>query len=243
MNLIIDIGNTVTKLAVFEGNKMLQKSVKEVLNMELLNQYFNDFPEIDAGIICSVADDSREISDYLSSILSFFLELDHHTHLPIKNLYQSRETLGYDRIADAVGAHTKFPGYNVLIIDAGTAITIDFITSKAEFIGGNISPGVILRAKALHKFTSKLPLVQLNKEPELLAKTTEDAIISGILNGAVFEIDGYISTLKKKYKNLKVILTGGDIKYFDKKLKNSIFVDSNLNLTGLNRILDYNNAK
>jgi type III pantothenate kinase len=243
MNLIIDIGNTVTKLAVFEGNKLLQKSVKEVLNLELLNQYFKDFPEIDAGIICSVADDSREISDYLASILNFFIELDHHTPLPIKNLYLSRETLGYDRIADAVGAHTIFPDYNVLIIDAGTAITIDLITNKGEFLGGNISPGVNLRARALHKFTSKLPLVQFNREPELLAKTTEDAIISGILNGAVFEIDGYISELKKDYKNLKIILTGGDIKHFDKKLKNSIFVDSNLNLTGLNKILDYNNVK
>lgn len=117
------------------------------------------------------------------------------------------------------------------------------MTNKGEFIGGNISPGINLRARALHKFTDKLPLVQFNKEPELLAKTTESAIISGILNGVFFEIEGYISVLEKKYKNLKVILTGGDYKHFDKKFKNSIFVDSNLNLTGLNTILAFNNVK
>ena len=163
-----------------------------------------------------------------------------NTRLPFKNLYLDKETLGFDRIAAAAGAQALFPGENIIIIDAGTAITIDVVTKEGQFIGGNISPGVDMRFKALNEFTSKLPLVKIEGETGITAKTTEDAIRFGVFNGIKYEMDGYIDAFNQIYENLKVILTGGDHKYFDKKLKNSIFADSNLTLKGLNKILQFN---
>jgi len=176
-------------------------------------------------------------------MLRQFIILSAETPLPIQNAYKTKLTLGYDRIADAVGAYSMFPGVNVLIIDAGTAITIDLLTAEGEFYGGNISPGLDLRFRALNEFTSKLPLIKKKEYHPFLGKTTEEAILSGVLSGAAFELDGYIDKLRIQYPDLKIILTGGDIKFFVKKLKNIIFVHSNLNLTGLNRILEYNVEK
>ena len=198
------------------------------------------FPALRRTVISSVTSQAGEISDYLRTTFDFFLELDHNTALPISNLYETPATLGYDRIADAVGANTIFPGKNVLVIDAGTAITIDLVTQDAKFIGGNISPGAGTRARALNTFTDRLPRVDLEGEYPLLGRKTEEAIRAGILNGIVFELEGYIHRLSGEYDDLQIILTGGDANYFDKKLNYSIFVHSYLNLTGLNRILDYN---
>jgi len=229
-------------MAVFRESELIEKISTENPDIETISYFLEKYPEIHSGIISSVADFSSEISDYLGNVLDIFLELDHRTSLPIKNRYLSPETLGYDRIAAAVGAKTLFPDDNVLVIDMGTAITIDLVSSEHEFIGGNISPGLGLRAKALHKFTRKLPLVAPKIENEIFGRTTEEAISSGIIQGIFYEIEGYINQMNLIYKKLKIVLTGGDVKYFDKKLKNSIFVDSNLNLKGLNRILDYNNG-
>ncbi|MBT6766833.1 MAG: type III pantothenate kinase, partial [Prolixibacteraceae bacterium] len=154
--------------------------------------------------------------------------------------YDSKETLGKDRIAAAVGAFDLYPDSNVLIIDAGTAITYDIINEKNQYLGGNISPGLEMRFKALHHFTGKLPLVKQNKFDKLYGNTTENAILAGVQNGLVFEVDKAIDTFKEFYNNLKVIITGGNAEFFDKKLKNSFFVHFNLIAMGLNRILEYN---
>ncbi|MFW5821220.1 MAG: type III pantothenate kinase, partial [Bacteroidota bacterium] len=199
-----------------------------------------EFPLIRKVIISAVRDFPSEISDYLKNILDYSIELDKNTPLPIENFYQTRESLGYDRIAGVAGAAKLFPLTNLLVIDAGTAICYDFINSSGQYLGGNISPGAYTRVKALNKFTAKLPLVQLRDNWSFPSKTTEEAIISGVLSGITYEIDGYITDLKHNYPDLKAVLTGGDIKLFDKKLKNIIFVDQNLNLYGLNRILEYN---
>ncbi len=240
MNLVIDFGNTATKIAVFSEGDMLLCRREDLLTLEMLREIMEIYAGLDCAIISSVASHPREIQDYISNIFNFFLELDHATPLPIRNLYETPATLGYDRIADAVGAHTIFPGKNVLVIDAGTAITIDLITGDGEFKGGNISPGAGIRARALNRFTSRLPLVSLDGDFQLMGRRTEEAIRAGILNGIIFELEGYIARIGHEYNDLQIILTGGDAKYFDKKLNYSIFVDSNLNLTGLNRILDYN---
>ncbi len=240
MNLVIDIGNTITKMAVFSGGKMLMSRREKILTIGILKDIMDAYPGLTGAILSSVVYHPKELEDYLSSIFDHFLELDYRTPLPINNLYETPSTLGYDRIADAVGANTIFPGRNVLIIDAGTAITIDLITGEGKFIGGNISPGATMRSRALHKFTGHLPLVDPAGDAALMARRTEEAIRSGILNGIIFELNGYIERLREEYHDLQIILTGGDANYFDKKLKYSIFVDLNLNLTGLNRILDYN---
>lgn len=240
MNFILDLGNTNVKFAVFENNKILYRNVWRKVEINDLKTVINEYPLIQKAIISSVIDYSSEILDYLKTILDCCIELDKNTPLPIENLYNSRETLGYDRIAGVVGAAHKFPDTNILVIDSGTAITYDLINSAGHFLGGSISPGANTRVRALNKFTAKLPLVDLVDSWSFPGKTTEEAIVSGVLSGIVYEIDGYIDDLKGNYPDLKAVLTGGDIKLFDKKLKNIIFVDSNLNLYGLNRILEYN---
>jgi type III pantothenate kinase len=193
------------------------------------------------AIISSVVNYSREIIDYLSNLYGTCIELNHATPLPLENRYATPETLGYDRIAAAVGAYTICPGKNVLVIDAGTAITYDIVTSRGEFLGGNISQGIEIRFKSLNKYTNRLPhLERPEAVPPLVGSTTREAIQSGIVNGLLFEMDGFIGAFTKKYPKLQVVLTGGDAKYFVGKLKNSIFVDPNLNLIGLNRILEHN---
>ncbi len=149
--------------------------------------------------------------------------------------------MGYDRIAAVTGAHTIYPNNNVLVIDAGTALTYDLVTAEGEYLGGNISPGMNMRFKALNKFTNRLPLLSINDEEiDLLGTSTEKAIKSGVVNGVLMEIEGFISSVSQKFTDLKVVITGGDAFSFEKRLKSSIFVISHLNLIGLNRILDYN---
>ena len=240
MNLIIDFGNTRVKIAVFNNREMIHHVISDTRSVSVFREVLEQFPDIEHAIISSVSDDPGEIRDYLDNVLQTCIELDKNTPLPIENLYQTKESLGYDRIAGVTGAAAKFRGSDILVIDAGTAITYDFINSKGQFLGGSISPGAYTRAKALNKFTARLPVVELNDSWTFPGTTTEEAILTGIMAGIVYEMDGYIYDLKTKYPGLETGLTGGDNKLFDKKLKNSIFVDSNLNLYGLNRILEYN---
>ncbi len=243
MNLIIDIGNTATKYYIFNSNKILYKgkiaSEKEVNYTSL----FNKFPEIRNIIISSVADDEANIPQAIKNKLQKFIYLDENTDLPIKNKYKTKKTLGKDRIAAVVGAYDIYPNQNVLVIDAGTAITFDFINENAEYEGGNISPGLNMRFKALGKFTHKLPKLSQTPDFKFIGTSTNEAIISGVQLGIIFETDAYIDEFKQKYDNLKVILTGGDAFFFVNKLKNSIFANSNLTALGLNRILQNNVEK
>ncbi|MDA3821836.1 MAG: type III pantothenate kinase [Bacteroidales bacterium] len=241
MNLVIDLGNSFGKIAVCEGSEIIESAIFEKISNKEIAYFITCYKDIKGAIFSSVTNHSRELIDYLDSSFDFFLELSNSTPLPLVNHYKTPETLGHDRIAAVTGAHTIFPERNVLVIDAGTAITFDMITSAGEYIGGNISPGLAMRFKALHRFTSTLPHLEADEdEIKQLGKTTDEAIISGVMNGIVYEIEGYINGFSNQYKNLQVVLTGGDANSFDKKLKNSIFVVSHLNLIGLNRILDYN---
>ncbi len=240
MNLVIDHGNTTVKFAVFSSYEMIDRIVEDDLSINTLKKIFKQYNSIDRAILSSVRLLNREIILTLENHLKYFLILDANTSIPLKNSYTSKDTLGYDRIADAVGAHTIFPGKNVLVIDIGTAITYDLVTSEGEFSGGNISPGMEVRFKALNQFTGKLPLVDPQPEFPMLGKSTHEAILSGVIKGIIFEMEGYIHEITYKYPDLKVVLTGGDAKFFEKTLKNIIFVDLNLTLSGLNRILEYN---
>ena len=241
MNLVIDLGNTQGKLAVCDGNEIIESVISDSISNKEIAYFLRNYKELKGAIFSSVVNHSRELIDYLSTSFEYFLELTNTTPLPLVNLYRTPETLGRDRIAAVTGAHTIFPGKNVLVIDAGTAITFDVLTVSGEYIGGNISPGLQMRFKALHKFTSRLPHLGPEEEGiQLLGKTTDEAIISGVVNGLVYEIEGYISRVSKEYRQLQVMLTGGDANSFAKRLKSSIFVVSHLNLIGLNRILDYN---
>lgn len=240
MNLIIDIGNTSVKLAIFPGSN-IQESVRlKTLHVKDIETIKKRFPDLKYSILSTVGGINKDVIPFLSGNFEYFVCLDASTPLPIENLYKTKETLGKDRIAAAVGANNIFPNRHVLVIDAGTALTMDFIRSDNRFMGGNISPGLNMRFKALHHFTKNLPLLSETDTFDQFGDSTENAIISGVQQGMIFEIDGYINHLKLTYPDLTIILTGGDSNFFEKKLKNSIFVNPDLTLIGLNRILIYN---
>ncbi|MBN1133042.1 MAG: type III pantothenate kinase [Bacteroidales bacterium] len=244
MNLVLDLGNTSGKIAVCDGTRVVEWAGYPKITSREIRYFHSVYKGLKGAIVSSVVNHSREIVDYLNNLFSICIELNSTTALPLLNKYKTPETLGYDRIAAAVGANTLFPGKNVLVIDAGTAITFDIVTKNSEFIGGNISPGMEMRFKALNKFTGRLPYLEAPEdEVPLIGESTHEAIQSGVISGILFEIEGYIHSVIKKYSRLQVVITGGDAKFFEKKLKSSIFVNLNLNIIGLNRILDYNAGK
>jgi len=240
MNLTIDIGNTRSKIAIIQQNEIIETITENELSVTVINKIFSKYSEIKSVILSTVKDVNPEIISFLKSKSNYFIDLNKDTPIPIENLYKTKLTLGKDRLAAIIGANNIFSNTSVLVIDMGTAITFDFINNKNQYLGGTISPGMEMRFKALNKFTGKLPLLNKNEDYNIIAETTASAIISGVQNGIIFETDSYINELKEQYEDLKVILTGGDAIFFDKKLKNTIFVNLNLNFIGLNRILEYN---
>jgi len=243
MNLIIDIGNTFTKIFVFKNNEIiLDKKLNSLEEPEIIKT-LDTFPEIRHLIISSVAETKSILQENMTTKLGTIINLNSETPLPIKNKYRSPKTLGKDRIAAIVGAYNIFPGESVLAIDAGTAITFDFVNKNGEYKGGNISPGLSMRFNALNHFTSRLPLLKPSNNYSFIGTNTEEAIIAGVQNGLIFEIDSYIDKLNEQHKDLKVILTGGDTFFFASKLKNRIFAKPFLVAIGLNGILLYNVKK
>lgn len=240
MNLIFDIGNSNIKLSLFQGGKEIYSTIWDNLSDANLIALNNRFTDIQHVIVSTVAQNENEIDNQLSPYFNKKLFLNENTNIPIELAYKTKSTLGKDRIAAVVGAETLFPNENKLIFDAGTALTIDFVTAKGEFLGGNISPGLNTRFKALNHFTGRLPLISVQNEIALTGDSTESAIASGVAFGMIYEIQGYIKEYQNHYGKLKVLMTGGDTNYFAEKLKNSIFVVLNLNMIGLNRILEYN---
>jgi type III pantothenate kinase len=240
MNLIIDIGNSQVKIAIFNNRKILKSMTIDEINPEVIYELKSHYPELTQAILCSVAVVDDKLIEFLKKEFDLFIVLNHQTNIPIENLYESKESLGPDRIAAAVGANHLFPDSDLLVIDAGTAITYDVIDHNNRYLGGNISPGITTRFKSLHNFTKKLPLVEKSDQWPLIGKTTEEAIQTGVQVGIVAEMDAMIDRIRDNWIDCKVILTGGDSFFFDEKLKNTIFVMFELTLLGLNRILEYN---
>jgi len=245
MVLVIDQGNSFIKFAVFSGNQLLDLRTYENISTEQLNNILDEFEDknktktLDYGIFSSVVKDTREIVAYLNTRMKLIV-MSSHCSVPISNKYKTPETLGNDRIAAVVGAVSIYPASNILTIDAGTCITYDFVRADKIYLGGGIAPGIDMRFKALHTFTSKLPLVCRESEVLLVGNSTTNSILSGVLNGIFAEVDGIIDRYKQHYPDLKIILIGGDANYFDRMLKNDIFAVPNLVLFGLNNILQYN---
>lgn len=237
MNIVIDQGNTSTKVALFEDRILVEKFRFKQLSAKKVNALLDQYSPQN-GILCSVGRLNNELTDTLKERLPFFIELNENTPLPIKSTYKTPETLGKDRIASAVGAYTYQPEKNLLIIDIGTAITYDFVDATGTYRGGNISPGMTTRFRALHQFTKRLPLLDEEGDIPDIGYNTETAIRSGVINGIVHEINSYVDEYIKKY-NVFAFLTGGHSIYFADKLKRRIFADVNLVLKGLNDILIY----
>ncbi|MCK9413794.1 MAG: type III pantothenate kinase [Prolixibacteraceae bacterium] len=240
MNLVVDIGNSRTKLAIFLKKELIDSWTVDELKIGRLEEIKKNYPDLRRAILSSVSTTDPEVISYLKSGFSYFLELNYLTPVPINNQYKSPQTLGLDRLAAAIGARELFPGKDLLVIDAGTAVTLDLIESNGTFLGGNISPGLQSRFRALHEFTRNLPLIAEKGEYLEIGQTSEEAIRSGVINGMVFEMDGSIDLFRKKRPGLQPLLTGGDALFFERRLKNAIFVKFEITLIGLNRILEYN---
>ena len=240
-NLIIDQGNSKTKFFVINSQyKIIHK--KKINNTEKKRySILYELMELNVSyaIYSSVSGLDKQIIKIIQD-LDFHIIFNHTTPIPIQNLYETKHSLGTDRLAGAIGANYLFPQTNLLVIDIGTAITYDFVDEKNRFLGGNISPGPLLRFRALHDYTKKLPFVNISMPQNFIAKNTKDAILNGVIWGIKAEIEDFIAQAKKKYPQIKPILTGGYAYFFGKIFKNYIFVNNYLVPLGLNHVLEFN---
>ena len=241
MNLTLDFGNTTAKAGIFSGKKLIHIENDQKLSTRKIESLLKKFP-VKKAISSSVNVSSAELERFLKKRIQFTRLLP-TTFLPIKNYYQTPNTLGMDRLANMMGARLLFPGKNALVISAGTCITYDVISSKAEYFGGNITPGLDMRLKSMHTFTSRLPLVKKIFTADLFGRSTQSSILTGTVKGALLEMKGFIKAYKKKYPALRIILTGGDISFFDAHLEYKIFALPHLVLHGLNEILLLNDLQ
>jgi type III pantothenate kinase len=238
MNLVVDIGNSNIKLALLHEGKIMIQSRFDSLSDQSMNEFLSG-RKIDKTIISSVKDIPGFMMEIVESGSGLVHILSHLSKLPFTINYQTPETLGTDRIAGVAGAFNFFPGSDSLIIDAGTAITYDFLLGSV-YAGGNISPGIDTRFRALHHFTGKLPLITQSREFKFPGSNTSDAIIAGVVSGAIFEINEYIRTFEEKHRNSNVILTGGDGSFLKDKITGKVDYMPDIVTDGLNYILEYN---
>lgn len=241
MNLTLDIGNTHTKIIVFNDTIPVYRKIVRHLKVAHIRSIINRLP-IEYCALSSVVTIPGPLLKYLKSI-PHFINLSATTPLPLINKYKTPETLGSDRIANAVAGGFLFPEKNVLIIDAGTCIKYDFVNNKNQYLGGSIAPGMEMRFKALHQFTGKLPLVGYDHPEDFIGNSTLTAVQSGVIRGMTAEIQGISALYKKRFKGLKIILTGGDVFRFADDLNLSIFAAADLVNMGLNEIIRFNASK
>jgi len=238
LNIAIDIGNTRTKVGIFNKNNIERTYTFENTNKIEINEVFESV-KIEKSIISTTSNISNIIKNKLKTI-PISIYLDENTKLPFKNKYGTQNTLGKDRIALIAAAQHLFPKQNVLVIGCGTCITYNFINAKNEFLGGSIHPGLKMRIKAMHHFTKNLPLVEIQANKNLIGKNTIENLTIGSSMATAKEIDAMIDAYKVKFSKLKIIITGGDADFLVSLLKNKIFAIPNLTLLGLNHILEYN---
>ena len=243
MNLVVDIGNSLVKIAVFQEDILLKKKISLrqdfLKNLEELSQ---KYPEIRFAMLSSVSKTPSTWIERLKKQYQLYI-LDQQLPQLFNNLYATPTTLGNDRIALVSAACKKFPGKNVLVIDAGTCVTYDFKNTRDSYFGGAISPGLQMRFRALHTFTENLPLLEPEDEVKLVGDSTKTSMQSGVIFGLSAEIEGVITQYEALFKDLTVIFTGGDAQFLCKRFKNSIFANSNFLLEGLNYILEFNKSQ
>lgn len=240
-NLVVDAGNSSIKMFLF-GNGKIEKSIKchEVAELLPALEKSVKAESITRCIVSSVSIDAGEIAAVFRPFFPVIV-YDSSLRLPIIIKYGTPETLGSDRVAAVVGAVARYPRRNILVIDSGTAITYDIVTDKGEYLGGNISPGLKTRFRALHNFTGRLPLLQVDKSAKgLFGTNTTEALTLGIQNGITYEVEATVKAFDSQFDNLLVIFTGGDSFFFEKRIKNNNFAEPYLVAFGLNEILEYN---
>jgi type III pantothenate kinase len=238
--LVLDFGNTSLKALIFRDGTLFEQGILEAPTSEEILAFSGNKP-IKAAILGSVVNHSENLTQELDPFFPLIV-LNRQTPIPIGNTYESSETLGYDRIAAAVEAGQLFPNSPVLAIVAGTCITYNIVDQKGNFLGGAISPGLHMRAKAMHEQTQKLPLIELKGNHPLTGTTTETSLRSGVMNGTIAEMEGMIYQYLKLHPGLNTVIGGGDATVLAEALKNGIFARPNLVAQGLYRILEYHVA-
>ena len=240
-NLIVDEGNTLCKVAVVDESEVLcEWSAGEfdiVKATELVEQF-----SIEKAIVASTRGGAEMICGELRSKVGKVLHFSSQTEVPIEIEYSSRQTLGADRIAVAVGVVREMGIENALVVDMGSAITYDII-ENGVFKGGNISLGVAMRFRALNEFTASLPLCKATEPTAEFGKSTTEAIEQGVMQGILYEIEGYAVRISAENEKKSIIFCGGDAESFVNRIKSAIFAPRKLMFTGLNRILEYNVSK
>lgn len=239
MNLIVDIGNTCVKAALVEEDRVKEMRRTERFAPEVLRALVREGSPARA-IVASTREEPAEAAAVLREEGVEVLEFTPSTPVPIGIDYRTPSTLGRDRVAAAVGATVLCPGRNALVVDFGTALTADVVTADGVFRGGFISPGLGMRFRALHDYTARLPLCRPTELFLPLGDSTASAVEQGVMQGMTYEIEGHIRRMQEKFADPAVIFTGGDAKFFAKRIKNTIFADCDLVFCGLNRILAYN---
>lgn len=245
MNLCIDQGNSRVKVALFKKDGRIVKNLlyKSFTSADV-ERLFSLYP-ISDSIISSVANIDPAVVNTLNRLSKHFILFDYLTPLPIANRYETPETLGQDRIASAVGASYLCANQNLLIVDAGSAITYDFVSIEQGYLGGNIAPGIKMRLTVLSQMAKKLPKVDVeqNALTPLFGKNTKEAIAAGVIRGIWFEVKGYMRTLTEQGIEFTTCLTGGNAPYLLGAVKEDVRFEPHLVLIGLNRILEYNKHK
>lgn len=242
-HLIIDIGNSSAKVALFEGDTLIEHFCAEHTELPTILATKAQDITIESSIISSVISLSDVMESSIDALPYPCMRMSAALKMPFRIAYKTPETLGSDRLAAVAGAYSYKPGCDMLVVDVGTAITYDLVTADGVYLGGNISPGVDMRLKALNCYTGKLPLVSKEGERVGIGDTTETAIREGVLQGVDWEIEGYIRTYTLKYPKLLVFLTGGSAFLLGGRIKNRIFADNLLVVKGLNRILALNDER
>lgn len=233
MNAVIDIGNTKAKIGLFKEDSELQVSFVDSDEVGMILKNAN----VSKALISNVSKNNDYIEELKKCVNTLEL-FSITTPIPVSTLYKTPLTLGVDRLAACVGARQYATG-NVLVIDAGSCITMDMLSSNNEHIGGLITPGLKMRLRAMHTFTSNLPLVSFETTP-LIGQSTEKCLQSGAANGTLAEIEGLINRFKDDFQDLSIIIGGGDAVFFDTNLELDTFVVSNLAVEGLHAIFKYN---
>lgn len=239
MVLTIDVGNTNVKVAVFKQFNLLDKFVFQKNNFQNNFQIvFKKYPNHKKAVLSSVSLLDEKDIIWLKNQIEI-IEINSNLVFPFTNNYTTPNTLGIDRMVLAAGAVIEYPNQNILIIDAGTCVTYDFITNKKEYLGGAISPGLNMRYKALNDYTAKLPLLENNTPDNFIGNSTSQSIHSGVVNGLCYEIKGFISEFSVKNEQFIIILTGGDAIFLANRLKSTIFADENFLLKSLHQLYTY----
>lgn len=241
MNMVMDLGNTRLKYAVYEDRRCVYTGIGKEDMMRSLSLMTENSGDV--RVLCAVSGRWDEaLFEWIRSRAGVFMVASREMSLPVRIDYRTPETLGMDRIAVVVGARSIYPRTNVMVVDMGTAITYDYLTEDGRYSGGNISPGPAMRFRALHEYTAKLPLLEPCAEFGAVGDTTSSAIINGVMLGMVFEIQKYVDDFKKNNPEGRIILTGGYKSYVEHKIEGVIYVE-HLNLLGLNEILIFNTLK